>query len=521
MSKPTSWWLGLWVAGGCGSGPMPVGGVAVPWRSSAVLGDVREADFAAGVLVSTVVDGAGVSLEEGAETGRFRSRVIDPGGRVSVTAVSWVPDAPYGKPAPRLGGLDVGYAVGGIDMSGTALLLSFDGLASPLTEGSVLPDASGQGADAVVVGDMGSEPGIFGEALVDPLDSYALVRVGAGHPLQLGTDDITWSAWVSMTLDCPPDDYPLNNRVVTGSEEVESDRTHLWFGCKSSVSSSCGVDDGTSRFGGTFRSGEDEAASYCSTSSINDGAWRHLTVVKEGHDLATLSTYVDGALETTVEASFGTPFTFEDDVEWTIGGFRGGSYPSESLIDELMVVKRAWSSEEVLDAYRRGRTAVEVAVRACDDPDCGDDPPWIGGLMDGVDLAGPPLVRGVSVDGRYLQYELTLTRHDPALAVRVGEVVFTGSVEPLPEPTGDTGAGGGTGDTGPPADAEPPTHDTATTPRDSGMDASEPQGSDEGDPEGLAGACGCRQVDVGPGLAWLLIGLFALRRRRFDARGAP
>lgn len=412
-----SLWL-LWA--GCAPPAPPQGGGVGARAVAQLLEDASEADFLQGEGEGVVVDGDSLVLADGVAAGTFRSRVFDAGHEVTLDALEWLPDEPYDKPLPDGGAAEHGYPGGGLDMVDSALLLHFDTLSAELAAG-IVSDTSGEASDMVVEGVEAVAPGVFGDALDDDVDGYLQTTVTEDHALQFGVSDLTWAYWLKTTQACPSEAPPSGNRVHLGIEEGGGVGTTLWLGCRGSWNAQCDYDDGTGRAGGRL-----DGAAFCGATPINDGRWHHVALVKEGHADATVSVYVDGQLDAQVQDSFVDPLYFEEEREWALGAFSTGTYQSAATFDEVVVLRRAWSADEVMGAFVRNQTRLTVAVRACAQPDCLDEPPFGTPHSDPAGgLSAPVVAQPSGVTGRYLQYEVSLGSDAPPHSPRLHHVALS------------------------------------------------------------------------------------------------
>jgi hypothetical protein len=346
-------------------------------------------------LVAPVVDGAVVADSSGNGNDAFAVReggARRPGQRTpAFSSGGPTPGFSSGGPTP---GLSSGGPTPGLSSGGPT-----PGVTSRENRGSLSGPAVAGGVSA----------GPHGLAYEDDVDTWLRVPVTANHELQLGVVDFTWSYWVNTTQSCPYDAPPSGNRVHLGAEETASDTTHVWLGCLNSAATACGgVADGTARVGGTLRPMTGESLSFCGSTPLNDGRWHHVALVKAGHAATTLSVYVDGALDGEVQGALTAPITFETEVDWGIGAFSRGTYQAAATFDEVAIVRRAWTASDALDAFRRGRTALTLAVRACNEADCSDDPRFSPAVADPAQgLTAPVSAEVTSLFGQYLQYEAT------------------------------------------------------------------------------------------------------------------
>lgn len=387
--------------------------------------DAVAADFVAGELTAMRVVGDSVELAPDRTDGTFESRVFDAGREVSIVEVEWVPDRPYGKPLPAAP--ESGYPSGGVDLSEAVLWLDFDEATGDFADGSLVKDRSNRTGGALVVGDpAGLVEGIYGLAYDDDIDSHLEVAAMPGGPFDFREGDFTWMYWVRTQQPCPNVNPPEGNRVHLGIEETSDDNTHLWVGCSSNYGN-CTGDAMSGRFAGNLRVVTNEQRGFCGMKPINDGAWHHLAMVKSGHTpSATVRLYVDGELD--AERMFDLPgeASFATTVPFYVGGFNGTTFEAWGTFDEIVVAHRAFTQAEVEAAYARHAMSLTVDIRVCDEPQCGDNPPFAGGFVDPVGATTAPVRVDVAASGRgrYLQYRMSATSLPSSLRPRFDRVTL-------------------------------------------------------------------------------------------------
>jgi len=387
--------------GGGAGGGLPNGVVEVG-------DDAFAGEFELGTSDDLLWSGDRFVLDPAHADGLFRSRVFDAGAPVTWTSLSWMPGAPYWKELPGQGAKESGYPAGSIDMADNALLLHLDGTGTLLAGGASM-DASGKGVNAFVDAPAGGGvefvDGAVGQGARDDATTYLFAST---QPLDFGEGDFTWAIWASSTGDC------VGNAVFLGADDGATG-PHLWLGCSPAAdSSNCGPGAAAGRAAGTFKSEHTEmgdGGGFCGTSQINDGAFHHLAIVKKGHAPSTLTLYVDGVAEANTTATFGHPITFATESALAIGAFTGGTYQAEGDFDEVSIWKRALSADEITSIYRRGGSRLWLRVRGCTEPDCSDEPLFVGppGMdvyMDPAGALGPPTDLPLSLPKtQYFQYE--------------------------------------------------------------------------------------------------------------------
>jgi Concanavalin A-like lectin/glucanases superfamily len=385
--------------------------------------DAASGGFERGAFSSTEQADGRVRLSGGATEGTFRSRVFDSGrADSSWSRLEWTPGAPYGAALPdqRAG---ESYLSGNADMSENVLLLHAE-LDGALGVDAPLPDGSGRENHARVVGaGLAPADGVFGVGFADSFASRLeidLTRDSSAADFSFGTGDFTWSLWIGTTEACLGDDSLGNDVYMGADDDRETGGAHLWFGCIRAASEVCpqaGPDSG--RLGGTLISvsgDETDGAGYCGAGEIADGVWHHLVLTKTGHSPATVATYIDGAPDFSGPIMFNAPIVFDAGKPFNIAG---EPTPRETAgtFDEIAVWRRALDPEELRALYLRGVRQLRIQVRACAQPDCADDPPFVGPDSTAdtffVDPGGAssPEVRFEldGVRGRYFQYLVTFT----------------------------------------------------------------------------------------------------------------
>src|SRR5690606_4099702 len=350
--------------------------------------------------------GERLALAPDAGSGTFTSRVYDAETSVQWQTVQWMPDAPYGKPLPDGGAAERGYQSGGVSMDGNVLLMHMDGEGT-WSDGVDVLDASGAASHGRLLssgGPVALVPGVFGTAIDDHGDSRISIPTPDAPALAFGTDDFTWSLWFRM------DDPCTSNHVYMGVDDSDASPNlgpHLWLGCTDDDWTECpgrGV-----RGGGVLRSEHatsDDGGYYCTQTDIGGDQWHHMLMVKEGHDAATLRLWLDGVLEHESKASFVAPVEYPSEPDFTIGAFSRDTYPAVGVFDEVAIWARALDEAEVQAVYQRGASGLRVLVRACELPECADEPPFGSALLDPPQAAGPGSEVPLSElpVGRYAQY---------------------------------------------------------------------------------------------------------------------
>jgi hypothetical protein len=205
--------------------------------------------------------------------GLYVSAPFDTGDETAVwETLSWIPEAPHGKPLPELGASDSGYASGGASMADNILLLHMDD--TTLAQDSLVIDMSGSDHDGRIILD-GQQASSIGGEFNDAfdLDRDAWVSLD-GNYFDFGTSDFTYSVWVKM--------YPCSdsndNKIALGGAGT-NDRPHMWLG--SLCPEQCpGGDHAFMNFLDDSRDGP--SLSVCSGVRLDDGQWHHLATNWKG-----------------------------------------------------------------------------------------------------------------------------------------------------------------------------------------------------------------------------------------------
>lgn len=379
--------------------------------------DALEGEFGEGTFLGTEWRSERLALEVDGTQGQFISRVFDAGTDATWDTLQWWPDAPYGKRLPDGAQAEVGYPRGNVDMDANVLLMHFDG-GGVIGDGDLVPDASGAGSDGQLVSSGGPVelvPGIFGTALDDHLASRIAIPTARATGLAFGEDDFTWAAWVRFDHAC------TSNNVFMGVDNADGadPGPHLWLGCTDDSWPECAGVVTEPRAGGVLKAvhtDPDDGAYYCSDRAVRGGQWHHVVLVKVGHAAAQVRLLLDGVREHTGPGTFAQPLEYPDAPDFAIGAFSRGTYPSEAVLDEVAIWRRALGDDEVREVYRRGVSRLEVSVRVCSQPDCSDDPPFVPRFVDAHDGPGPGgehSLAGLPL-GRYVQYRVRM-EGEPAL----------------------------------------------------------------------------------------------------------
>lgn len=375
--------------------------------------DDEASDFEAGALENLEFDGDRLRLGPDLLVGQMESRVFDAGASARWPRIRWTPARPYGKPLADGRGQDVGYEAGRIDMAENVLLLHFDDT-DPLASGASAADSSGRGNDALVTTDRPVDlvAGVFATAVDDTVPSRLAVN-GASPDLQFGAEDFTWSVWIKASAPCQESD---SNDAYIGGEELASPRTHVWTGCLLSTGTSCAPGSQNGRPAAVVCSNQpDDCVILCGTSNLPDGRWHHLAMRKSGHPDTEVTLWFDGQVEGRGTTKLADVLAFADGTDLGVGHFAAPparDTDAQGALDELAIWRRGLSDDELRDLHLRGAVRLRFQARICEEPDCSDDPAFVG--PDGSsasfyeDATDAPAAAAVDLEGlaegRYFQY---------------------------------------------------------------------------------------------------------------------
>lgn len=379
-----------------GGGPLVVGNF--PGLTDYFHGQLDEIAIFTRVLTATEVQllsGGPVAPYNG----YFDSRVLTDtlgGGRWS--ALGWVPYRPLGEPLPDEGIQETGYVTGNVNMTGTALLLHLDESSGT----NAFQDTSGRSNNTYCLGTscpIAGAPGAFGTAL--EFDG-AIDYLYAPDNSTLDLSQFTVGLWVwpvmtttglYQTLLVKEDSYGYNVNyslmLAKGSTKVNYDFL---------PAGQCGNLD-------AFVGGN-------GTQALQLNAWNHVMMTYDG---ANLIGYVNGQQDVIfpgVPAPCQNSFPlklgreFSDDVQT----------PFKGRLDEVVILNRPLTADEVRDHYLRGLARLRFQVRTCATPDCtngafvgpdGTFRSYYTSLDDA--LVGPPELGLQNLAaGRYAQYRFAL-----------------------------------------------------------------------------------------------------------------
>src|ERR1700733_15019475 len=329
-------------------------------------------------------------LESPNLTGTYVSRVIDAGAAVAWNDLTWTPERPSGVPIPD-DGSEVGvYALGNLDMTSAALVAHLDDLST-----TTVIDSWGHHDGLNLNANVGN-PGRFGTAL--GFQGTGDVDFGSDPALDPASP-FSVSVWVKREL--------FNAFQYVGARDNAS--LQGW-------SISFDTSDVLH-----FAIGDGTAVHDISTSPIvyrDDTVWIHI-VATQAYGRQNL--YVDGvarASDTVPTNNAPTSTSFEIARRYDMDA------PLTAYVDELALIGRELTADEVLELYYRGATRIQFQIRSCAQPDCSDGTFTGPGGGPGQWFTAPssntlPSVALTVAPNRYFQYQAAFasdTSEEPRLA---------------------------------------------------------------------------------------------------------
>lgn len=204
------------------------------------------------------------------------------------------------------------------------------------TSGTSVADSSGNGNTGTFSGEAAvvSAAGKIDTALsFDGSDDY--IGISDDETLDFGTGDFSFATWVNVPTseDCSS---AGNGETFIGQRDSSRPYTYL----------ACHIGDQYA----AFEAGDSVSTSISAIGNtpLNDGAWHHVTGVKEGHSSATIYIYVDGVLQNSTAGSFTGDFNYNVATPTSIGRFNVSPYYNvTAVIDEARMYNRALSASEI------------------------------------------------------------------------------------------------------------------------------------------------------------------------------
>jgi uncharacterized repeat protein (TIGR01451 family) len=290
-----------------------------------------------------------------AYAGYFDSRMMEAGeGTVGWSSIALLPSRPVGIQLPDYGAVEGGYPTGTVDMSGNVLLLHFNESQGLTT----FSDTSGQGLDASCSGTNCPTlevPGPFGTALqFDGIDDYAQIPDDASIDFDTN-HDFSVVLWVRA--------HPMQRDTTFGDNSI----LEKWSGGSGYPYVVRYLNNTGEDWGRVVVARWDtvNSAGIQSNRRIDDGRFHHVVFIKDG---GLLTLYVDGELQgTTLDTTTGDT---TNGSSLFVGRRGNGGNRFRGTVDEIAILDRALSPDEVHAQYLRGAVRIRFQARACDDAYC-------------------------------------------------------------------------------------------------------------------------------------------------------
>ena len=376
----------------------------------------------------------------------FRSQTFDAGGEAVWQKLSFRTRAPNGFALPDDAQLETGFDEGNVAMSDNALLLHFD---EP-TGATSFTDASGAGNDgtcnniSLPCPQAGDLVGVFGKSVrFDGTNDIIKVPEEGPGPISNLIGDLWtiefWAISSGISEDLPTfgfdgsADFNCHNPVTLYHNEYGANLNGN-RDCLSIGDDYCPIVDEVYMAQMLGVGAEGSRALAASRSQ-----WEHYLFVDDGNQYLI---YKNGSLLRS--GSIVRHPTSSTLRRLTIGqdGFiLAYAQPFNGRIDEFAIFKRALTPEQVKEHYRRGAARIKYQVRGCEQPDCGDNPPFVGPGGDSNkyfygSLGPDPGVAEFDLTGvpakQFFQYKAYFETADPNVVPRLKQVkVFFEPVVPV------------------------------------------------------------------------------------------
>lgn len=319
----------------------------------------NESTFGEGTYVNTTW--GSIILSGNNITGTYTSKVFDAEATASWNNLTWNEDLPYGEELPL-----------NFNMSENVLLFNLNELSG------IIQDESGQGNNGINNGSLYGQEGKFDYAMWFDGSNDIITSVSSNQITGDNIQTITLSAWVKHN-------YTGDNGYILSLKRSASLSTLISLDAGNT---------GPGNLGFLTRNFADTTHSWLNyDGGYNDNKWHHLVGVVDGLNRYL---YVDGILRNS--DSQGMQNVTGNTANFSVGGF-DSTYSSlffEGDIDEVAIWRRALSSDEILDLYKRGALRLNVTVRSCDDSVCSGES-WSSEYENNIILS--------EIDNQYFQYK--------------------------------------------------------------------------------------------------------------------
>ncbi len=392
------------------TGKKPIIGICVNNGNSNNLTEFKddtESEFNQGTYSNTSFNSGTNLLELSSGTnGTFESRIFNSNSIHEWKTISWTPNAPYGK---ELNGTETDYPTGNANLNQNVLIYHLNE-----TSGTII-DSSGQGNNGTnneaVYGSLGKLKTCLNFDGSNDIITGPSSNNITGDNLQT----ITFSAWVKHN-------YSGDNGYIASLKRQSSASTLISLDAGN---------NGAGSLGFLTRNNANTTHSWLNyDGGYNDSQWHHLTAVVNG---LTRKLYIDGVERNSDNQ--GMQNVTGNTASFNVGGFHQShsNLYFNGSIDEVAIWRRALSSEEILNNYKRGALNIKIQVRSCDDASCSGES-FIG--PDGTSSTyyseinnsgtGLPSFSLTNVpNNQYFQYKLFFTTTDTAYKPKLKDITIT------------------------------------------------------------------------------------------------
>ena len=298
--------------------------------------DNTSSGFGGGTCSNTEWSSDHLQLSSGQTSGGFISRVMDAGGSVSWSSISWIPKAPYYKELPNNCSSESSYSEGNANMTDCVLLAHFNNDPTYGESNTFVYDFSGAGHS-------GTPESIS-------TNDYVAGKFRKGLDLDAGSERVKFSVPMGATV------------TIALWAKLDTQGHMLW----------CIDDDNTGpdlyfMDDNIYLNTWDGISNPFCAQPANVDQWHHyVTVIQSGSGNTKL--YIDGQLAGTAN--------YEDPSETVFFiGSSSTSYTWDGGVDELAIFNRVLSPTEVLAMYKRGASRLKFQVR------CGSTSPPSGDFI--------------------------------------------------------------------------------------------------------------------------------------------
>ncbi|MGK5087189.1 LamG domain-containing protein [Bdellovibrionota bacterium FG-2] len=342
----------------------------------------------------------------------FTSRIMDAGGPVNWTSLSWAPTYPSSKELPSGPQAESGYFSGNTGMTDNVLLLhmnetSWNGAPSEVKDSSPFLNhgTSKPGATLTTYGRF-SSAGRF-----DGVSGY--VDLGNPETLPSVNDSRSMCAWAKTATTANTSGWILSYGSPTVTDKNQNAGNSMDIGRNGAQL--VGTANGT-----TFSAVDPSTTLAPSFWTINE--WAHVCFTYDGK---TERLYGNGELLSSLTVSTSLVKSAA-----SVGRQINGAEYWSGDIDEVTLYRRALASAAVKNMFFRGSKQIKFQVRVCDDSACGVGPEFVGpdgtlatyfSELTNSTLSPPSFALSMGGKYRYFQYRAFL-ESDYSDVVSLGRV---------------------------------------------------------------------------------------------------